>query len=141
MSALRKICSGVVMMSKENHAGVMSLEMLQTLAQGLTHEQFRTIIKQFSTDVEHYRKLAIADAVNGNAVGLARSCHAMKGLAASFGGQHLAQLASEIEDLARHADTAIAFAMTLDRMDSAVNAVLSACNELEENPLPLNHEQ
>ena len=139
-SMLRRISAKVVMMSEENSTGGMNLETLRALALGLAPEQFLKIIEQFSADLDKYRKQAIAHAESGNAVSLARVCHAMKGLAASFGGQHLARLSSQIEDLARDGDTAIAFSMTLDRMDSAVNEALKACNDIRENPLPLNHE-
>lgn len=98
------------------------------------------VLEQYSADLDTYRKTAIAEAQRGDADGLARSCHALKGLAGSFGSQDLAQLAYQIEDSARYGDTAIAFAVTLDRLDAAIDEALNACNELRENPLPSNHE-
>ena len=90
--------------------------------------------EQISADLAKYREDAITDAKTGNLLSLARSCHAIKGLAASFGSQNLAELASRIEESARYGDSDLAFAVTLDRLDSVTDAALKAYRKLSKDP-------
>lgn len=139
-SALQGEFSGGRDDMQEDGTGAVSLERLQALASGLTDEQFLKVVDQVSADLDKYRRTAIADAKGGNVVSLARSCHAVKGLAASFGSENLARLASRIEESARNGDSAMAFAVTLASLDSMTDDALKAYKDLRENRARLNHE-
>ena len=89
--------------------------------------------------LDKYRQEAMADAKAGNLLSLARSCHAIKGLAASFGSQDLAELASQIEEYARYGDSELAFAVTLDKLDAATDVAVEAYKRLLEEPGALTH--
>ena len=112
----------------------LSIGVLQKLTSGLSRKQVLKVMEQISTDLDKYRKNAIADVKAGNLLSLARSCHAIKGLAASFGNQNLADLASQIEESARYGDSELAFAVTLDRLGLVTDAALVAYKKLLVNP-------
>jgi CheY-like chemotaxis protein/HPt (histidine-containing phosphotransfer) domain-containing protein len=119
--------------SEKNEMAV-DLSVLQALTIGLSGEQVRTVVQQVTDDLETYRRAAKAEAKEGNINGLARSSHAIKGLAASFGGKRLAELASSIEESAQKEDFDLAVANTLDRLDLLTDETIMALCEYLANP-------
>ena len=113
---------------KKNEAAV-DLGVLQALTVGLSGEQISMVVQQVTNDLKKYRRDAKMEAKNGNITGLARSCHAIKGLAASFGGKELADLAASIEDAAQKEDFELAVANTMDRLDDLTDATVKALGE------------
>jgi HPt (histidine-containing phosphotransfer) domain-containing protein len=84
------------------------------------------VFDQVSDDLDSSRNSALARARDGDLAGLGRSCHAIKGLAASFGGEALAELARQIEEFVIRDDGERAIATTLDELGPATDAVLTA---------------
>ena len=82
---------------------------------------------------------AISEAKNGDVNKLARSCHAVKGLAASFGSHELASLASSIEDSALEGDFELAVAITIDRLNLTTDKTLKALEKYLANPSHLSN--
>jgi signal transduction histidine kinase/DNA-binding NarL/FixJ family response regulator len=117
----------------------INLDVLRALISGLSDEQVRKVMQQVSDDLDKYRDQAIADAKSGNIIKLSRSCHAIKGLAASFGSQDLASLASSIEGAAREGDFELAVANTLDRLDFTTDETLNALKNYQALPDPLSN--
>jgi signal transduction histidine kinase/DNA-binding response OmpR family regulator len=107
----------------------VNLTVLQALTSGLTDEQIRKVEQQVADDLDKYRRDAISEAKNGNITKLADCCHAVKGLAASFGSQELASLASSIENSVREGDSELAVANTLDRLDPTTEETLKALEQ------------
>jgi CheY-like chemotaxis protein len=107
----------------------VNLTVLQALTSGLTDEQIRKVVQQVADDLDKYRRDAISEAKNGNITKLADCCHAVKGLAASFGSQELASLASSIENSVREGDSELAVANTLDRLDPTTEETLKALEQ------------
>lgn len=97
---------------------------LDKLTKGFSAEQSDRIFEQVSHDLDERRKQAIANAKAGNLAELSRACHAIKGLAGSFGGKALADLAGKIEGCAVTDDAERAFATTLDQLGRATDTVL-----------------
>lgn len=122
----------------ENTAAVNSA-VLRELTSGLTDEQFRKVVQQVSDDLHKYRMDAISEAKNGDVNKLARSCHAVKGLAASFGSHELASLASSIEDSALEGDFELAVAITIDRLNLTTDKTLKALEKYLANPSHLSN--
>jgi signal transduction histidine kinase/DNA-binding response OmpR family regulator len=118
----------------------LSLDVLKSLISGLSHAQILQVIEQTSIDLKNYRHEAIADAKAGNLLSLARSCHAIKGLAASFGSHDLAKLASQIEEYARYGDSELAFAVTLGKLDAATDVAVEAYQQFLQDPGALTHD-
>jgi HPt (histidine-containing phosphotransfer) domain-containing protein len=71
------------------------------------------------------RNSAITRARDGDLASLGRSCHTIKGLAASFGGEALADLARQIEEFVVCDDGERAIATTLDHLGPATDAVIA----------------
>lgn len=98
---------------------------LGALIKGFSDEQVSQVFKQVLDDLDEHRSRAIASARDGNLSELSRSCHAIKGLAASFGGDALAELARQIEVFVLSEDGERAFATTLDSLAPATDSVLA----------------
>jgi signal transduction histidine kinase/DNA-binding response OmpR family regulator len=118
----------------EKNDAAVDLNVLQALTVGLSGEQVRTVVQQVTDDLKKYRRDAKTEAKRGNINGLARSCHAIKGLAASFGGKRLAELASLIEDSAQKEDFELAVANTMDRLDHLTDETVRELGEYLANP-------
>jgi HPt (histidine-containing phosphotransfer) domain-containing protein len=101
-------------------------ETLGALIKGFSKEQATQVFNQVSDDLDGSRNSAITLARDGDLAGLGRSCHAIKGLAASFGGEALADLARQIEEFVFSDDGERAIATTLDQLGPATDAVLTA---------------
>jgi signal transduction histidine kinase/CheY-like chemotaxis protein len=112
---------------------------LRALTAGLSDAQIRKVVQQVSDDLDKYRRNAISEAKNGDTTRLSRSCHALKGLAASFGSQELAGLAASIEDSAREGDFELAVANTIDRLDPTTNETLKALDKYLARAKPLSN--
>lgn len=104
----------------------MNYETLGALIRGFSKEQASKVFAQVSDDLDVSRNSAVAQARDGDLAGLRRSCHAIKGLAASFGGETLADLARQIEEAVASDDGERAIATTLNSLGPATDAVLTA---------------
>jgi PAS domain S-box-containing protein len=104
----------------------VNFEALDALIKGFSKEQVDQVFNQVSQDLDGSRHSAIAYARDGDLASLGRSCHAIKGLAASFGGEALADLARRIEEFVVVDDGERAVATTLDQLGPATDAVLTA---------------
>ena len=124
---------------KVENAAAVNSAVLSALTSGLTDEQIRKVVQQASDDLHKYRLDAISEAKTGDVNKLARSCHAVKGLAASFGSHELASLASSIEDSARDGDFELAIANTIDRLDLTTDKTLKALEKYLANPSQLSN--
>ena len=125
--------------TKEGKKAAVDLGVLSALTAGLSDTQIRKVVRQVSDDLNKYRRDAISEAKNGDTTRLARSCHALKGLAASFGSQELAGLAASIEDSAREGDFELAVASTIDRLDLTTNETLKALDKYLAGPETLSN--
>jgi len=105
--------------------GAVDLKVVDALIRGFSEEQVGQVFSQVAADLDAHRREAITNARKGYIAELGRSCHAIKGVAASFGGKELADLAQQIEVHVKGDDAERAFAMTLDRLDSETDAVLA----------------
>ena len=92
------------------------------------------MVQQVTDDLNKYRRAAKTEAKEGNINGLTRACHAIKGLAASFGGKRLAGLAGSIEDSAQKEDFELAVANTMDQLDHLTDETVRALSEYLANP-------
>jgi signal transduction histidine kinase/DNA-binding NarL/FixJ family response regulator len=104
----------------------LNYETLGALISGFSEEQASTVFEQVSDDLDKSRYSAIAHARDGDLANLGRSCHAIKGLAASFGGEVLTDLAGQIEEFVMCDDGERAIATTLDHLGPATDDVLTA---------------
>jgi len=117
----------------------VNIKTLKGLTGGLSDQQIVNIVTQVSTDLDKLRRDAVMFAYDADTSGLGRSCHAVKGLAASFGAQALAELAQTIEASARSGDAEVAFATTLKSFDPTTDAALAVYkNYLASYPSTLN---
>jgi CheY-like chemotaxis protein/HPt (histidine-containing phosphotransfer) domain-containing protein len=103
-----------------------SIETLNNLTRGFSDQQIIEIVTQVSSDLDKFRNDAIRNANDGNFLELGRACHAIRGLASSFGSRTLAELAFTIEEYARSDDGEMAFATTLSSLNSATDSALAA---------------
>lgn len=103
----------------------VDIKALKSLTGGLSTQQVLDIVTQVSVDLDKLRRDAVMFASNGDSSELGRSCHAVKGLASSFGAQALAELAQTIEASARSGDAEAAFATTLKSFDPTTDAALA----------------
>jgi len=108
----------------------INVDVLENIMAKFSEEQKSRVIGQVSDDLKKHRRNAIRTAKSGDAIELGRSCHAIKGLASSFGGKTLAELASQIELFVRSGDNERAFATTFDRLDSTTDAALAVFDRL-----------
>ena len=108
----------------------INVDVLENMMAKFSEEQKSRVIGQVSDDLKKHRRNAIRTAKSGDAIELGRSCHAIKGLASSFGGKTLAELASQIELFVRSGDNERAFATTFDRLDSTTDAALAVFDRL-----------
>jgi two-component system sensor histidine kinase TorS len=104
----------------------LNYQTLSALIKGFSEDQASRVFGQVSDDLDKSRNSAIASARDGDLAGLGRSCHAIKGLAASFGGEALANLARQIEEFIICDDGERAIATALDHLGPATDAVLTA---------------
>ena len=109
---------------------VLNHSTIAALTKGFSEEQANLVFEQVASDLDTQRQRAIASAGKGDSEELGRACHAIKGLAASFGGEALADLAYEVETFVAEEDSEKAFAVSLDRLDPATDAVLVALSAL-----------
>ncbi len=107
---------------------------LRASIKGLSSEQVQEVFGQVCEDLEQHRGNAIAFAKQGRVEDLGRSCHAIKGLAASFGGLALAAVAREIENFVKTNDNERAIAMTLDRVADATGELLVSLQSYAKSP-------
>jgi signal transduction histidine kinase/CheY-like chemotaxis protein/HPt (histidine-containing phosphotransfer) domain-containing protein len=103
----------------------VDIKTLKSLTGGLSTQQIVNIVTQVSVDLDKLRRDAVMFASNGDSFELGRSCHAVKGLASSFGAQALAELAQTIEASARSGDAEVAFATTLKSLDPTTDAAIA----------------
>jgi CheY-like chemotaxis protein/HPt (histidine-containing phosphotransfer) domain-containing protein len=123
------LCSGNPSSHKQAPEKIRSglnYETLGALIRGFSREQTVTVFEQVSDDLDKSRHSAIAHARDGDLASLGRSCHAIKGLAASFGGEALTDLAGRIEEFVICDDGERAIATTLDHLGPATDDVLTA---------------
>jgi len=104
----------------------MNFETLQALTKGFSEEQAERVFEQVSNDLDERCRIAIESAECGNLEELGRSCHAIKGLAASFGGEVLAELAGRVEGLVNDGASDQAVATALEGFGPATDKVLLA---------------
>ncbi len=112
--------------AREKESAGLNYDTLGALIRGFTKEQAFTVFEQVSDDLDKSRHSAIAHARDGDLASLGRSCHAIKGLAASFGGEALTDLAGQIEEFVFADDGERAIATTLDHLGPATDDVLTA---------------
>lgn len=110
----------------EKSSSDLNYQTLGAVIKGFSEEQASQVFDQVSDDLDSSRNSALARARDGDLAGLGRSCHAIKGLAASFGGEALAELARQIEEFVIRDDGERAIATTLDELGPATDAVLTA---------------
>ena len=103
----------------------VDMQTLKSLIDGLSTQQIINIVTQVSIDLDKLRRDAVMFANDGDSSELGRSCHAVKGLASSFGALSLADLARKIETSARTGDAEVAFATTLKSLDPTTDAALA----------------
>lgn len=115
--------------SVTSRPGAVDLKVVDALIKGFSEEQVGQVFAQVADDLDVHRRDAITNASKGHIAELGRSCHAIKGVAASFGGTKLADLAQQIEVHVKGDDAERAFAMTLDHLDSETDAVLAALDD------------
>ena len=96
-------------------------EALEASIKGLSDDQVQRVIGQVRDDLSLHRENAISFAKDGRLKDLGRACHAIKGLAASFGGSALALTARKIEALVKSDDSEKAFTMTINRVGTATD--------------------
>jgi len=123
------LCSGEPtgkMEAQGQHGSDLNYETLGALIRGFSKEQTSQVFDQVSEDLDRSRTSAIAHARDGDLAALGRSCHAIKGLAASFGGEALADVARQIEEFTICDDGERAIATTLNQLGPATDAVLAA---------------
>jgi two-component system sensor histidine kinase TorS len=113
----------------KSRPGAVDLKVVDALIKGFSEEQVGQVFAQVADDLDVHRRKAITNARKGHIAELGRSCHAIKGVAASFGGSELADLAQQIEVHVKSDDAERAFAMTLDHLDSETDAVLAALDD------------
>ena len=128
-SVLSPIQATVETRTPKKTSSDLNSETLEALIRGFSQEQVSQVFDQVSDDLDKGRNNAIARARDGDFAGLGRSCHAIKGLAASFGGEALADLAGKIEESVICEDSERAIAETLDKLGPATDAVLDALAE------------
>jgi signal transduction histidine kinase/DNA-binding NarL/FixJ family response regulator len=88
------------------------------LKESVPAEQFVELLEQIMNDIDANGKEAITGARTGEISRLARACHTLKGLGASFGNPELESLASGIQIACRNGDATRATAMALTRLES-----------------------
>jgi two-component system sensor histidine kinase TorS len=123
------LCSGTSTgnrQSPKKSGSDLNYETLGALIKGFSKEQASQVFDQVSADLDMTRNSAITRARDGDLASLGRSCHTIKGLAASFGGEALADLARQIEEFVVCDDGERAIATTLDHLGPATDAVLTA---------------
>ena len=113
----------------KSRPGAVDLKVVDALIKGFSEEQVGQVFVQVADDLDVHRREAITNARKGYIAELGRSCHAIKGVAASFGGRGLADLAQQIEVCVKGDDGEQAFAITLDHLDSETDAVLAALDD------------
>jgi PAS domain S-box-containing protein len=121
----------------EKTSCAVDTKVVDALIKGFSDEQVSRVFLQLVDDLEVHRTAAVRNAKKGFAPELGRACHAIKGLAASFGGNELAELAQRIETYARNDDRENAFALTLDNLDTLTDAMLEAL-DIYANQLQVN---
>jgi PAS domain S-box-containing protein len=109
-----------------NRRDAVDSKAIDALIKGFSEKQIEQVFSQVADDLDVHRREAIMNAKKGYIAELGRSCHAIKGVAASFGGRGLADLAQQIEGCVKGDDGEQAFAITLDHLDSETDAVLAA---------------
>jgi PAS domain S-box-containing protein len=107
----------------------LDVEVLHRLTQGFTDEQVVGVVRQAIADIEQHRTCAVSSAEAGDVANLSRSCHALKGLAATFGSPDLAETAGAIEQHARDGDGEAAVAQALSLLDKTAERAVRAFDE------------
>jgi PAS domain S-box-containing protein len=107
----------------------LDVEALHRLTRGFTDEQVVGVVRQAIADIEQHRSCAVSSAEAGDVANLSRSCHALKGLASTFGSPELAETARAIEQHARDGDGEAAVAQALSLLDEKAERALEAFGE------------
>jgi signal transduction histidine kinase/DNA-binding response OmpR family regulator len=115
----------IVEMATSSCDTAVDINTLKILIDGLSTQQVVNIVGQVSVDLDKLRRDAIMFTYDGDSSELGRSCHAVKGLASSFGALALSDLAQTIEASARNGDAEVAFATTLKDLDRTTDAALA----------------
>ena len=99
---------------------------LRELEESLSADQLLIVLESLVSDIENNGKEAVAAANRGEVKRLARACHTLKGLAASFGSPELETLASKIQAACRNDDISRAAGLALSGLETVCVNFLSA---------------
>jgi CheY-like chemotaxis protein len=99
---------------------------LAEMTEGLSAAQVDELLARVVEDIGVHARRALDCVRAGDAEGLARSCHALKGLAGSFGSSELLQLARRIEQHCRAGDVEAAMAAALGELDRTCRVTRAA---------------
>ena len=91
---------------------------LGALSKNLTDSQLDQLIERVIIDIENTGREAVSGAKKGEVRTLARACHTLKGLGASFGNPELESISSGINTACRNHDLARASALALSKLES-----------------------
>jgi PAS domain S-box-containing protein len=78
--------------------GAFNAVMIDEIESLLGKDGMRGLLSKFSTNIETYRDKLLAAHASGNAKAVAEAAHALRGVAAQFGADHLSVLAKRIEE-------------------------------------------
>jgi HPt (histidine-containing phosphotransfer) domain-containing protein len=99
---------------------------LAEMTAGLSAAQVDELLARVVEDIDVHAGRALDCVRAGDAEGLARSCHALKGLAGSFGSSELLQVARRIEQHCRAGDVEAAMAAALGELDRTCRVTRAA---------------
>jgi CheY-like chemotaxis protein len=114
---------------------------LREMTASFSDEQVAKLLDRLVIDIETHATAAAEHARQGDVDGLSQSCHALKGLAASFGSRTLADVARRIEQQCRERDAEAAMAMALSDLDAVCAGSLDALRQYSEPHAPVRDAQ
>jgi signal transduction histidine kinase/DNA-binding response OmpR family regulator len=105
----------------------LDLESLQALTKGLAQDQVATLLNRLIDDLETHGQALLRSADLDDADGFKRHCHALKGVAQSFGCISVGELAMSAESLCEEQNAPAAASLVRARLkkelDGAVDAI------------------
>lgn len=104
----------------------LDTRVLAEMTEGLSGPQLGELLGRVVEDIGMHAATALACVRSGDAEGLARSCHALKGLGGSFGSREMTVLARRIEQHCRDGDAEGAMAAALGDLDRVCRSAQAA---------------
>ena len=111
---------------KSPDASELDTRVLVEMTEGLSAPQLGELLGRVVEDIGTHAATALACVRSGDAEGLARSCHALKGLASSFGNRELTAVARRIERHCREGNAEAAMAAALGDLHRVCRAAQAA---------------